>query len=123
MRFVQTVTAKPVRYRESRRDQRLVLPRFHAVIAGHVLPTANWSLSGLLLRGPAPPGLRSDILVTGILNGEMQSGPETVRFAARLIRLAAAPRGVALSFVEDAAEVVEFLEACLRHRLLRGSVR
>lgn len=123
MRFVQTIAAKPVRYRESRRDQRLVLPRFHAVIAGHVLPTANWSLGGLLLRGPAPPGLRSDILVTGILGGEMHSGPETVRFAARLMRLASAPSGVALRFVEDAAEVVDFLDACLRHCLVRGSAR
>ena len=123
MSFVQSLAVQPVRYRESRRDQRLLAPRLHAVIAGYVLPTANWSLGGLLLCGPAPSGLRPDLVVTGLLGGETRSGPETVPFAARLVRVAAAPRGVALRFLEGDTQVVDFLEACLRRRLARGSAR
>jgi hypothetical protein len=117
MHFVQSFAAQPLRYREARRDQRLLLPRFHAVVAGHVLPTVNWSLGGLLLRGPMPPGLAPDALVTGLLGGEARTGPETVPFAAHLVRLASSPHGLALRFADANAQVIEFLEGCLRRRL------
>jgi hypothetical protein len=117
MHFVQSFAAQPLRYREARRDQRLLLPRFHAVVAGHVLPTANWSLGGLLLCGPTPPGLAPDALVTGLLGGETRTGLKTVPFAAHLLRLASSPRGLALRFADANAQVIEFLEECLRRRL------
>jgi hypothetical protein len=117
MDFVQSFAAQPLRYREARRDQRLLLPRFHAVVAGHVLPTINWSLGGLLLHGPMPPGLAPDATVTGLLGGETRAGLATVPFAAHLVRLASSPRGIALRFADANAQVIEFLEECLRRRL------
>ena len=117
MNFVQSFAAQPLRYREARRDQRLLLPRFHAVVAGHVLPTANWSLGGLLLHGPMPTGLASDATVTGLLGGETRAGLQTVPFTAHLVRLASSPHGLALRFADANAQVIELLEECLRRRL------
>lgn len=119
MSFVQSFTVQPLSYRESRRDQRLRLPRLHAVIAGYVSSTVNWSLGGLLLQGPMPPGARPGAVVSGRLAGEARSGPETVPFAGYVVRSVAQPAGFALRFLDGDAQVVEFLEQCLRRRLAR----
>lgn len=127
MDFVQTFSVQPIRYREARRDQRLLLPRFHAVVDGHVLPTANWSLGGLLLNGRMPAGSGAAWLtgapVTGVLGGETRRGLQTVPFTATVARLQPSPEAIALRFADAGDRVIDFLEECLRRRLCGGDSR
>lgn len=127
MDFVQSFAVQPIRYREARRDQRLLLPHFHAVVDGHILPAVNWSLGGLLLQGKIPPGLQIALLtgvpVTGVLCGETRLGLRSVSFTAAVTRLEPSPQRIALRFADANGQVVDFLEECLCHLLSRRTDR
>lgn len=117
MTVVQNFAVRPIRYRDSRRDQRLLLPRFRVIIDGYVLPTVNWSLGGLLLQGTAPAALMSNIPVVGLIAGDTRLGPASLPFTARVIRLEPSPEGVAISFGATDEQVIDFLEDCLLTQL------
>lgn len=123
MDTVHSIAVQPLRYREPRRDQRLLLPRFRVAVDGFVLQTLNWSLGGMLLDGAGPAGLVADMPVSGLIAGESRRGPASVPFGARVARLIVAPRGVALCFAKVDARVVDFLEDCLLHRLAQAGGR
>jgi hypothetical protein len=123
MTVVQNFAVHPIRYRDARRDQRLLLPRFRVVVDGCILPTLNWSLGGLLLQGTAPAALMPDMPVTGLIAGENRHGPACMPFAARVIRLMPSPLGLAVSFADADERVIDFLEDCLLTRLSRHGSR
>ena len=117
MSTVESIAAQPTRYRDPRRDQRLLLPRFRVVVDGYVLPTLNWSLGGLLLDGAGPGGVSPNMPVTGLLSGEARRGPASIPFSAVVSRVMSSPRGLALCFARQDAGVIDFLEDCLLHQL------
>lgn len=116
---VSSFIAQPIRYREPRRDQRLLLPRFRVVIDGFVMSSLNWSLGGLLLEGAGPGGLAAGMPVSGLIAGNSRRGHICMSFTARVSRLMPKPLGVALAFAGTDGPIVEFLEDCLLARLSR----
>ncbi len=127
MTLVRNFAVNPIRYRESRRDQRLLLPRFRVIVDGCVLSAINWSLSGLLLQGTAPQALILNMPVAGLIAGENRHGPASQQFAARVARLTKSPDGLAITFdaadSDAGARVVDFLEDCLLSHLSRRGAR
>jgi hypothetical protein len=123
MTTASNFAAQPIRYRDARRDHRLLLPRFRVVVDGYVLPTINWSLGGLLLQGPGPSSLAPDMPVSGLIGGNTRRGHLCMSFSARVARLVPAPLGVALSFVAADGALVDFLEGCLLDQLSRRGAR
>lgn len=117
MTVTQNFAVNPIRYRESRRDQRLLLPRFRVIVDGCVLSAINWSLGGLLLQGTAPGALSPNMPVAGLIAGENRHGPASLQFAARVARLTESPAGLAIAFDGAGARVVDFLEDCLLSHL------
>ncbi len=120
MSYVQSFAVQPIRRREGRRDQRLVLPEFRVVLDGHVLSAVNWSLGGLLLHGKGPREAVPGRSVRGLISGRGRRGQESLGFAAEVVRLEHAPPAVALRFADAGSGIVDFMESCLRHHLSRG---
>lgn len=117
MRFVKNFAVRPLRYRDPRRDQRLLLPELRVEIAGLVLATTNWSLSGALLRGELPIGAALDRPVSGIIGGVTRNGPAQVPFTGIVVRLELSPPGFALRFATPDPRLMEFLHDCLLRHL------
>lgn len=123
MTIVENFAAQPIHYREARRDQRLLLPRFRIVVDGYILPTLNWSLGGMLLDGAGPAGAAPNLPVTGLIAGETRRGPASIPFSALVSRLVSSPLSLALCFAKVDVRVVDFLEDCLLHHMSRYGAR
>lgn len=119
MTTASNFATQPVRYRDARRDHRLLLPRFRVVVDGYVLPTLNWSLGGLLLQGTGPSSLAPDMKVSGLIGTNTRRGHVCMSFSARVARLVPSPLGIALSFAAADGAIVDFLEGCLLDQLSR----
>lgn len=119
MRFVQNFAAGPLRYRDSRRDRRLVLPTLRVEIASRRLSSCNWSLSGILLDGEPPEGAALGAAVFGTLSGMTRQGPDRAPFQSTLVRFEPEVPSFALRFALPDRRLADFLHDCLMRHLAR----
>lgn len=119
MRFVQNFAVGPLRYRDSRRDRRLVLPTLRIEIDSRGLSSCNWSLTGILLDGEPPPGAALDAVVSGTIAGTTRQGPGQVPFESTLVRIDPQGPSFALRFAMPDPRLAEFLHDCLMRHLAR----
>lgn len=113
----RTQSYRPIRYREPRRDKRLVQPVFAVHIGDEVWHTENWSLGGLFLIRPYEGPLEPDDPVDGRIVGKTRTGLESIRFTAHVLRRERRSQALALQFDRLDARLLDFFERCLRQRL------
>ncbi len=119
MRLVQNFAAGPLRYRDSRRDRRLVLPTLRVEIASRGLSSCNWSLTGILLDGDPPEWATLGAAVSGVVSGTTRQGPGQVPFQSTLVRIEPQGPSFALRFALPDRRLAEFLHDCLMRHLAR----
>jgi hypothetical protein len=110
-----TMSYRKVGNREHRRDKRLPLPVFTTRLDGQVCDTINWSLGGLLVSGYEGQHNPDDLIDVDIKIKDT-GGDYAIKIAARVIRVDAKSKTIALRFEEMSPLIYDFFERSFAQR-------
>jgi hypothetical protein len=110
-----TMSYRKVGNRENRRDKRLPLPVFSTKLDGLVCDTINWSLGGLLVSGYEGNHKADDLLEVAIKIKDA-TGDYAMKLTAKVIRVDAKNKTIALRFEEMSPVIYDFFERSFAQR-------
>ena len=116
-----TMSYRKVGNRENRRDKRLPLPVFTIRLDGMVCDTLNWSLGGLLISGYGGQH-NSEDLVDVEVKIKDTTGDYALKLGARVVRVDAKNKTIALRFEEMSPAIYDFFERSFAQRF-RSRIR
>lgn len=110
-----TMSYRKVGSRENRRDKRLPLPVFTVRIDGLVCDTINWSLGGLLVSG-YEGAHEPENQVEVAIKIKDTTGDYALKLTAKVIRVDARNKTIALQFEEMSPVIYDFFERSFAQR-------
>ena len=110
-----TMSYRKVGNREHRRDKRLPLPVFNVRLDGLVCDTINWSLGGLLVSG-YEGNHNTDDQVEVAIKIKDTTGDYAMKLLAKVIRVDARNKTIALQFEEMSPVIYDFFERSFSQR-------
>jgi hypothetical protein len=110
-----TMSYRKVGNREHRRDKRLPLPVFTLRLNGLICDTLNWSLGGLLVSGYEGQHQAEELVEVDIKIKDT-TGDYALKITARVVRVDARNKTIALRFEEMSPVIYDFFERSFAQR-------